>query len=90
MKVLKGDLVTLDLVKFVDYYAMIYDPDWIVDVLEGKFIIGLVVSSAFREDEIITYDSEWKSERIYLKKMYNVYICGRIIPIYANDIGEKL
>jgi hypothetical protein len=90
MQVKKGDLIIIDLASFVDRYSVLHDPDWIALILSNHLILGLVTSDSFHEESLLVYDKEWMSERIYPKKMYNVYICGKIIPIYASDIGEKL
>ena len=86
MEVKKGDLITIDLAEFINYYALVHE----FCSESSKYIVALVISDVFREDDFVEYDEEWASERIYKQKMYRVYLHGRIIPIYAKDIGERL
>ena len=55
--------------------------------LDNAFSVGVVLSRVFTEDE---YRGISKPGNFYYRRMYKVFICGKIYMIYELDIKERI
>jgi len=54
------------------------------------FQVGILVSDAYTLEPLDDLGNNFSRARMYYKKLYKVLICGKIIPIYREDITEVL
>lgn len=55
--------------------------------LDSAFAVGVVLSRVFTEDE---YRGVQAGGNFYYRRMYKIFICGKIYMIYELDIKERL
>jgi hypothetical protein len=55
--------------------------------LDNAFSVGVVLSRVFTEDE---YRGVQSGGNFYYRRMYKIFICGKIYCIYELDIKERI
>ena len=55
--------------------------------MNSAFAVGVVLSRVFTEDE---YRGVQNGGNFYYRRMYKIFICGKIYCIYELDIKERI
>ena len=55
--------------------------------IESAFAVGVVLSRVFTEDE---YRGVRAGGNFYYRRMYKIFICGKVYTIYELDIKERI
>ena len=86
-----GDLVIVDKPSFLLCCSRQgVSHDWIGNILDMKFPIGIILTKGREEYDQVIYDNEWSTTTSKKNIMYKVYICGKIIKINERAIGDKV
>jgi hypothetical protein len=53
-------------------------------------LIGLILAEPEKSFLKVAYNDDWIMTDKEKKEMYNVYVCGKIVKLDKNCIGEKI